>query len=217
MASTRYILENVFGMLGIIFWSFQLLPQVYDCYRSKNALGLSRSMFLIWTVASLGFGSYGIVEELSIPIIVQPHIFGVISAFCWLQCQYYGEWEESSLDSSAVEDPKESQQQQQQPQKDQSLSQRLDQSLDQEQHCGRIGSSSSSSSGNSSNGKGQDATIHRDGAQKDTMEADKAGMVAMKKKIMIRKGRSLKEMVISAVLLYLSMAAIEAGAVFATK
>ncbi|KAG0213712.1 hypothetical protein BGX28_003656 [Mortierella sp. GBA30] len=36
MASTRIILENVFGMLGIIFWSFQLLPQVIDNYKAKS-------------------------------------------------------------------------------------------------------------------------------------------------------------------------------------
>ncbi|KAF9990027.1 hypothetical protein BGZ75_004015 [Mortierella antarctica] len=79
MASTRAILENVFGMLGIVFWSFQLLPQVIDNYKAKSTEGLSYSMFFIWTLAALGFGSYSIVEDLSIPIIM-----------CYCQCLYYG-------------------------------------------------------------------------------------------------------------------------------
>ncbi|KAG0211988.1 hypothetical protein BGX33_003947 [Mortierella sp. NVP41] len=90
MPSTRSILENVFGMLGIIFWSFQLLPQAIDNYRAKSTEGLSYSMFFIWTLCALGFGSYGVVEELSIPLIVQPQIFGALSTLCYLQCLYYG-------------------------------------------------------------------------------------------------------------------------------
>ncbi|KAF9164258.1 hypothetical protein DFQ26_001639 [Actinomortierella ambigua] len=89
MADTRAILENIFGLLGIIFWSFQLLPQVWDNYKTKQVEGLSASMFLIWTVAALGFGSYALIERLSIPIIVQPQIFGVLSTLCFLQCMYY--------------------------------------------------------------------------------------------------------------------------------
>ncbi|KAF9937117.1 hypothetical protein BGZ65_001780, partial [Modicella reniformis] len=89
MPTAKVILENVFGMLGIIFWSFQLLPQIIDNYKAKTTEGLSSSMFLLWTLASLGFGSYGIVEHLSIPIIVQPHLFGFFSTICYLQCMYY--------------------------------------------------------------------------------------------------------------------------------
>ncbi|KAF9905150.1 hypothetical protein EC991_001970 [Linnemannia zychae] len=91
MPTTRVVLENVFGMLGIFFWSFQLLPQVIDNYRAKTTQGLSASMFILWTLAALGFGSYTIVEGLSIPIIVQPHIFGFFSTVCYLQCFYYGQ------------------------------------------------------------------------------------------------------------------------------
>ncbi|KAF9172020.1 hypothetical protein BGX20_006500 [Mortierella sp. AD010] len=69
MASTRSILENVFGMLGIVFWSLQLLPQVIENYKKKSTEGLSYSMFFIWILAALGFGSYAVAENLSIPII----------------------------------------------------------------------------------------------------------------------------------------------------
>ncbi|KAI8595878.1 PQ loop repeat-domain-containing protein [Dissophora ornata] len=93
MPTTKVILENVFGMLGIIFWSFQLLPQVFDNYKAKTTKGLSASMFLLWTLAAIGFGSYSIVEELSIPIIIQPHVFGFFSTICYLQCIYYSQKE----------------------------------------------------------------------------------------------------------------------------
>jgi len=91
MPDTKSILENVFGILGIIFWSFQLLPQVIDNYKAKTTKGLSLTMFVIWTLAALGFGTYSIVEELSIPIILQPHIFGFFSLLVCLQCFYYGQ------------------------------------------------------------------------------------------------------------------------------
>jgi uncharacterized protein with PQ loop repeat len=91
MPTKQSILENVFGMLGIVFWSFQLLPQAIDNYRAKSTEGLSYSMFFIWTLCALGFGSYGVVEELSIPLIIQPQIFGFLSMFCFLQCLYYGQ------------------------------------------------------------------------------------------------------------------------------
>ncbi|GJJ75399.1 hypothetical protein EMPS_07757 [Entomortierella parvispora] len=91
MPSRKYILENVFGMLGIVFWSFQLLPQIIDNYKARTTKGLSLTMFVIWTLAALGFGCYSIVEELSIPIILQPHIFGLLSLIVCLQCFYYGQ------------------------------------------------------------------------------------------------------------------------------
>lgn len=84
MASTRAILENVFGMLGIVFWSFQLLPQVVDNYKAKSTEGLSYSMFFIWTLAALGFGSYSIVEGLSIPIIGKKGGRGKSVCHCYL-------------------------------------------------------------------------------------------------------------------------------------
>ncbi|KAG0045714.1 hypothetical protein BGZ83_009042 [Gryganskiella cystojenkinii] len=90
MANAKSILETIFGMLGIIFWSFQLLPQVWDNYKAKTTKGLSVVMFVFWSLAALGFGSYSIVEDLSIPITLQPHIFGCFSLIVCLQCFYYG-------------------------------------------------------------------------------------------------------------------------------
>jgi len=46
-------------------------------------------MFLLWTSSSLLFGIYVIILELSIPLLIQPQIFGIISFFIYVQCFYY--------------------------------------------------------------------------------------------------------------------------------
>ncbi|KAG0336244.1 hypothetical protein BG004_008135 [Podila humilis] len=91
MPSTKVVLENVFGMLGIIFWSFQLLPQAIDNYKRKSTEGLSYTMFMLWSLCAVGFGAYSVVQDLSIPIIIQPQVFGFLSTLCYLQCLYYGQ------------------------------------------------------------------------------------------------------------------------------
>ncbi|KAF9416241.1 hypothetical protein BGZ94_010264 [Podila epigama] len=102
MPTTKVILENVFGMLGIIFWSFQLLPQAIDNYRAKSTEGLSYSMFVIWTLCAVGFGSYSVVQDLSIPIIIQPQVFGALTILCYLQCLYYGKRTRWSLRETII-------------------------------------------------------------------------------------------------------------------
>lgn len=36
-------------------------------------------------------GVYAIVQDLNIPLIVQPQLFGALCLLSWAQCQYYGE------------------------------------------------------------------------------------------------------------------------------
>lgn len=102
MPTTKVILENIFGMLGIVFWSFQLLPQVVDNYKRKSTEGLSYSMFAIWSLCAIGFGAYSVVQELSIPIIIQPQVFGFLSTLCYLQCLYYGQRTRWSMRKTVV-------------------------------------------------------------------------------------------------------------------
>ncbi|KAF9374955.1 hypothetical protein CPC16_000991 [Podila verticillata] len=102
MPTTKVILENIFGMLGIVFWSFQLLPQVVDNYKRKSTEGLSYSMFALWSLCAIGFGAYSVVQELSIPIIIQPQVFGFLSTLCYLQCLYYGQRTRWSIRKTVV-------------------------------------------------------------------------------------------------------------------
>ncbi|CAG8483582.1 9100_t:CDS:10 [Acaulospora morrowiae] len=83
------ILENVFGLIGTVFWSFQLVPQVYKNWRSKSTRGLSAVMMLLWTFSGISYGIYAIIIELSIPLMIQPQLFGAICLICFTQCLYY--------------------------------------------------------------------------------------------------------------------------------
>ncbi|GBC08188.1 hypothetical protein RclHR1_07960004 [Rhizophagus clarus] len=83
------VLENVFGIMGTVFWSFQLAPQVHKNWRKKSTKGLAREMILLWIISSVFFGVYAIILGLSIPLVVQPQIFATISLIVYVQCFYY--------------------------------------------------------------------------------------------------------------------------------
>lgn len=44
----------------------------------------------LWGIAALPLGVYVIVQDLNIPLIVQPQLFGLFSLLSWGQCMYYG-------------------------------------------------------------------------------------------------------------------------------
>lgn len=44
----------------------------------------------VWAVSSPFLGVYAIVQDLSVPIILQPQSFGLLSACSVAQCMYYG-------------------------------------------------------------------------------------------------------------------------------
>ncbi|KAF8889356.1 PQ loop repeat-domain-containing protein [Infundibulicybe gibba] len=83
------VLENVLGTLGAVCWTIQLLPQIWKSRHDKSTEGLSPWLMLIWG-ASAGFlGVYTIVQQFSIPLMIQPQIFGFLALVSWGQCQYY--------------------------------------------------------------------------------------------------------------------------------
>jgi len=82
--------ENVLATIGTICWTVQLVPQIWKSYREKSTKGLSPWLVLIWGVAGAFLGVYVIVQDLNIPLIVQPQSFGVLAILSWAQCQYYG-------------------------------------------------------------------------------------------------------------------------------
>lgn len=81
--------ENVLGTLGAVFWTIQILPQIWKSHRTKSTRGLSASLMFLWAFAALFLGTYIVVQRLSIPLQVQPQIFGVLGAMSWCQCLYY--------------------------------------------------------------------------------------------------------------------------------
>ncbi|KAM5534639.1 hypothetical protein V8D89_011651 [Ganoderma adspersum] len=84
------VAENVFGTIGTICWTIQLVPQVWKSWRTKSTDGLSEYLMLLWGISCVFLGVYAIVQDLNIPLIVQPQIMSVLSYVSWAQCQYYG-------------------------------------------------------------------------------------------------------------------------------
>ncbi|KAE9384295.1 hypothetical protein BT96DRAFT_1026929 [Gymnopus androsaceus JB14] len=83
------VAENVFGTLGTVCWMIQLLPQIRKSYLEKSTIGFSDWMIFSWAVAGAFLGTYAVVQNLNIPLILQPQIFGALSLVSWAQCQYY--------------------------------------------------------------------------------------------------------------------------------
>ncbi|GJE88352.1 PQ-loop repeat-containing protein [Phanerochaete sordida] len=84
------VAENVLGTLGTVCWMVQLLPQVWKSWREKSTEGLSDYLVLLWSIAAWFLGVYAIVQDLNVPLIIQPQIFGFLTLLSWAQCQYYG-------------------------------------------------------------------------------------------------------------------------------
>ncbi|KAF7331046.1 hypothetical protein MVEN_02444900 [Mycena venus] len=83
------VAENVLGTLGTICWTAQLVPQVWKSYREKSTQGLSEWLVLLWGISGGFFGVYAVVQNLNIPLIVQPQLFALLCLISWGQCHYY--------------------------------------------------------------------------------------------------------------------------------
>ncbi|KAF9065822.1 hypothetical protein BDP27DRAFT_1331422 [Rhodocollybia butyracea] len=84
------VAENVFGTLGTVCWMIQLLPQIRKSYVEKSTVGLSDWIeSFAWALGGAFLGTYAVVQNLNIPLILQPQIFGTLSLITWAQCQYY--------------------------------------------------------------------------------------------------------------------------------
>ncbi|CAG8593708.1 4501_t:CDS:2, partial [Cetraspora pellucida] len=72
------ILENVFGLIGTVLRSIQLVPQ-----------GLSSGTLIIWASSGMFAGIYAVAIQLSIPLMIQPQMFSIATWFCLIQSLYY--------------------------------------------------------------------------------------------------------------------------------
>ncbi|KAI9453020.1 PQ loop repeat-domain-containing protein [Lactarius psammicola] len=81
--------ENIFGTIGAILWSVQLIPQLIKSRRTKSTQGLSPWLVLMWSMAALPLGVYVIVQDLNVPLIIQPQLFALFTLLSWSQCMYY--------------------------------------------------------------------------------------------------------------------------------
>ncbi|KIM90625.1 hypothetical protein PILCRDRAFT_84557 [Piloderma croceum F 1598] len=84
------VAENVFGYLGAFCWAIQLVPQIWKSRRTKDTNGLSQWLVLLWALSAPFLGVYVIVQNLNVPLILQPQLFCTFALVSWGQCQYYG-------------------------------------------------------------------------------------------------------------------------------
>ncbi|KAJ9105421.1 hypothetical protein QFC21_001792 [Naganishia friedmannii] len=89
MPHPNAVLENVFGTIGAVLWSIQIIPQIWKSYRTKDTEGLSTFLMFIWALAGFFLGTYAIVQNINIPIILQPQLFSTFAALSTAQCLYY--------------------------------------------------------------------------------------------------------------------------------
>ncbi|CAK5267864.1 unnamed protein product [Mycena citricolor] len=95
---------------GTVCWTAQILPQVWKSWREKSTDGLShwlvsvharcplflilRGYRLLWGAASPFLGAYGLIQNLNIPLILQPQLFGFLSFVSWGQVRVPLLWRE---------------------------------------------------------------------------------------------------------------------------
>ncbi|RKP26783.1 PQ loop repeat-domain-containing protein [Syncephalis pseudoplumigaleata] len=84
------IAREVFGSLSLLFWSFQLVPQIWKMHREKSAEGVSELMMLIWVVSCALYAAYAVALDLAVTLVIQPELFILFAIICHGQCLYYG-------------------------------------------------------------------------------------------------------------------------------
>ncbi|BEJ15200.1 hypothetical protein CspHIS471_0409670 [Cutaneotrichosporon sp. HIS471] len=82
--------DKTFATIGAILWSIQVVPQIIKSYRTKSTDGLSPALMFIWACATIFQGSYLVAMRSSIPLQLQPQVFGGLGVISWGQCLYYG-------------------------------------------------------------------------------------------------------------------------------
>ncbi|EGG19660.1 hypothetical protein DFA_00238 [Cavenderia fasciculata] len=73
------IVSNIFGILGSIIWSVQLIPQIKLNYKNASTQGLSPYCFMSWYLCGLILGTYLIHEKSPVSLIIQILLF---TSFC---------------------------------------------------------------------------------------------------------------------------------------
>lgn len=80
---------NVLATIGTVCWCVQLIPQIYFNYKRKNTEGFPELMAFLWCLCAPFFAVFVVVEDSSIPIMLQPHLFGVFCTIVYIQTMYY--------------------------------------------------------------------------------------------------------------------------------
>ncbi|SPO41443.1 related to Integral membrane protein [Pseudozyma flocculosa] len=77
------------AVAGAVFWSVQLLPQIWLNYRRHHTTGLHQGMMLLWALAGLPLGIYNILSHQHVALQVQAQILTGLSLTTWSQVMHY--------------------------------------------------------------------------------------------------------------------------------
>ncbi|PYI05304.1 PQ loop repeat protein [Aspergillus sclerotiicarbonarius CBS 121057] len=83
------VASNVLGTIGTVLWCVQLIPQIWYNWRRKKTDGFPPLMMLLWASCAVPMGAYMILQEVNVPLQIQPQIFGFFSLVSWGQIMYY--------------------------------------------------------------------------------------------------------------------------------
>ncbi|KAJ5149253.1 PQ loop repeat protein [Penicillium atrosanguineum] len=85
------VASNVLGTIGTVLWCIQLIPQIWYNWRRKTTDGFPAIMMLLWATCSVPMGAYLVLQKVSIPLQIQPQMFGFFSLVNWGQILYYNQ------------------------------------------------------------------------------------------------------------------------------
>lgn len=89
MMTSKDVVIDVLSTFGAVFWSIQLIPQIYINWKRKTGDGLQPSMMIAWSLAGLPLGIHNILSEQPIALQVQAEILTSLSLLTWAQVMFY--------------------------------------------------------------------------------------------------------------------------------
>ncbi|KAJ5238891.1 hypothetical protein N7468_003510 [Penicillium chermesinum] len=84
------VASTVLGTIGTVLWCIQLIPQIWFNWRRKQTDGFPATMMFLWASCAVPMGAYLILQDVNLPLQIQPQIFGFFSLVSWGQVLYYG-------------------------------------------------------------------------------------------------------------------------------
>ncbi|EFA79174.1 hypothetical protein PPL_08000 [Heterostelium album PN500] len=83
------VAANIFGIVGVILWSVQLLPQIRWNYVRKSTEGVSIVCFTSWYLGGLVLAPYLVATDKAPPLVVQIVVFSLLVLVILFQHFYY--------------------------------------------------------------------------------------------------------------------------------
>ncbi|KAI9193412.1 uncharacterized protein BJ171DRAFT_430043 [Polychytrium aggregatum] len=79
----------VLGIIGLIFFTVMLLPQIYQNWAHKSTGTLSYTTMLLWTLFCVFLAVSLVDSGQTISLIVQANVLGFLTVICLVQIRFY--------------------------------------------------------------------------------------------------------------------------------